>query len=187
MLQLHTTLIENIRHTRKETKLKGGWKQFLEGHILKITDATSLRCHVAVNPFHAAQYTRISPWENPNLQNDVGEDRAKKGLPLQPQPKSLSYSSSICGAGGNPAYRTSAFEAVCTLTPVLVPRSSPEALHARRRERPLLAKGGIMGEKLPVKFSQTIWIPRSCWVLLHVAKLRHGTDGFTSPPKEDML
>jgi hypothetical protein len=33
---------------------------------------------------------------------------------------SSSYSS-ICGAGGNPAYRTSAFEAVCTLTPVLVP------------------------------------------------------------------
>jgi hypothetical protein len=35
-----------------------------------------------------------------------------------------SSSSSICG----------------TLTPVLVPRSSPEALHARRRDRPLLAK-----------------------------------------------
>jgi hypothetical protein len=31
-----------------------------------------------------------------------------------------SSSSSIGGAGGNPAYRTSAFEAVCTLTPVLV-------------------------------------------------------------------
>jgi hypothetical protein len=29
--------------------------------------------------------------------------------------------SSIGGAGRNPAYRTSAFEAVCTLTPVLVP------------------------------------------------------------------
>jgi hypothetical protein len=24
-------------------------------------------------------------------------------------------------------------------------------------------------------------------VLLHAAKLRHGTDGFTSPPKEGML
>jgi hypothetical protein len=42
---------------------------------------------------------------------------------------------------GTPAYRTSAFEAVCTLTSVLVPRSSPEALHAIRRKRPLLAKG----------------------------------------------
>jgi hypothetical protein len=33
---------------------------------------------------------------------------------------SSSSSSSIGGAGGNPAYRTSAFEAICTLTPVLV-------------------------------------------------------------------
>jgi hypothetical protein len=33
---------------------------------------------------------------------------------------SSSSSSSICGAGGNPADRTSAFKAVCTLTPVLV-------------------------------------------------------------------
>jgi hypothetical protein len=53
------------------------------------------------------------------------------------------FSSSICGVGGNPAYRTSAFEAVCTLTPVLVPRSSPEALHVILRERPLLAKGEV--------------------------------------------
>jgi hypothetical protein len=26
-----------------------------------------------------------------------------------------------------------------------------------------------------------------CTDLLHAAKLRHGTDGFTSPPKEGML
>jgi hypothetical protein len=26
-----------------------------------------------------------------------------------------------------------------------------------------------------------------CGDLLHAAKLRHGTDGFTSPPKEGML
>jgi hypothetical protein len=41
------------------------------------------------------------------------------------------------------------------LTPFLVPHSSPEALHARQRERPLLAKGGSMGEKWPVKFYQS--------------------------------
>jgi hypothetical protein len=40
------------------------------------------------------------------------------------------------------------------LNPLLVPRSSPEALHVRRRERPLLAKQGIMGEKWPVRFSR---------------------------------
>jgi hypothetical protein len=35
---------------------------------------------------------------------------------------SSSSSSSIGRAGGNPAYRTSAFEAVCTFNPVLVPQ-----------------------------------------------------------------
>jgi hypothetical protein len=45
-----------------------------------------------------------------------------------------------------------------------------------------------MGEKWPNKFSLTITtsteIVRD---FLHAAKLRNGTDGFTSPPKEDML
>jgi hypothetical protein len=69
--------------------------------------------------------------------------------------------------------------------------SSPIHLQRRttseRRERLLLAKGGIMGEKWPVKFSRTTRLPRNCWDLLHAANLRHGTDGFTSPPKEGML
>jgi len=30
-------------------------------------------------------------------------------------------------------------------------------------------------------------IPRHFWVLLHAINLRHGTDGFTSPPKEGAL
>jgi hypothetical protein len=45
-----------------------------------------------------------------------------------------------------------------------------------------------MGEKWPIKFSLTITtstvIVRD---FLHVAKLQHVTDGFTSSPKEDML
>jgi hypothetical protein len=44
---------------------------------------------------------------------------------------SSSSSSSICGAGRNPAYHTSAFEAVCTLTPVF---STP--VHLLRRSTP---------------------------------------------------
>jgi hypothetical protein len=44
-----------------------------------------------------------------------------------------------------------------------------------------------MGEKWPVKFSLTMLLPRHCMVLEHAAKLRHGTDGFTFPPKEGML
>jgi hypothetical protein len=73
-----------------------------------------------------------------------------------------SSSSSVGGAGGSSAYRTSAFEAVCTLTPVLVPHSSPEALHAREHETPMWAKGG---KKWPTKFRHTIRLPRKCWVL----------------------
>jgi hypothetical protein len=45
-----------------------------------------------------------------------------------------------------------------------------------------------MGKKWPNKFSLTI--PTSTKIVrdfLHAAKLRHGTDGFTSLPKEDML
>jgi hypothetical protein len=45
-----------------------------------------------------------------------------------------------------------------------------------------------MGEKWPIKFSLTI--TTSTEILrdfLHAAKLRDGTDGFTSPPKEGVL
>jgi hypothetical protein len=49
-------------------------------------------------------------------------------------------------------------------------------------------KGGIMGEKWPIRFSLTIMtsteIVRD---FLHAAKLRNGTGGFTSPLKEGML
>jgi hypothetical protein len=45
-------------------------------------------------------------------------------------------------------------QALCALT--LVPPSSPEVLNVKRRESPLLVKGGIMGEKWPIKFSLTI-------------------------------
>jgi hypothetical protein len=47
-----------------------------------------------------------------------------------------------------------------------------------RRERPLSAKDGITGEKWPVNLA--------CDSDFHV-NLRHGTDSFTSPPKEGML
>jgi hypothetical protein len=42
------------------------------------------------------------------------------------------------------------------LNPALVPHSSPEVIHVRRREKPILAKAGITGEKWPVKFSLTM-------------------------------
>ena len=40
-----------------------------------------------------------------------------------------------------------------------------------------------MGEKCSDKFR----LPRNSSDLLHAANLRHGTDGFTSPPKEGVL
>jgi hypothetical protein len=44
-----------------------------------------------------------------------------------------------------------------------------------------------LGEKLPVNFACDSDFHVNLRVLLHAAKLRHGTDGFTSPPKEGML
>jgi hypothetical protein len=52
-----------------------------------------------------------------------------------------------------PVYRTSAFEAFFPLKLFLVPRSSPEALQTRLREKLLLKKERIMGDKWPVKFN----------------------------------
>jgi hypothetical protein len=54
-------------------------------------------------------------------------------------------------------------------------------------EKPLSAEGGIMGEKLPIKFSLKCDFHGNCRGFLRAANLRHGTDGFTSPQKEGML
>jgi hypothetical protein len=49
-------------------------------------------------------------------------------------------------------------------------------------------KGGIMGEKLPIKFSLTITTSMEIIrEFLHATKLQHGTDIFTSPSKEGTL
>ena len=44
-----------------------------------------------------------------------------------------------------------------------------------------------MGEKCSDKFRLRIRLPRNSRDLLHAANLRHGTDGFTCPPKESVL
>jgi hypothetical protein len=44
-----------------------------------------------------------------------------------------------------------------------------------------------LGEKWPVNFACDSDFHVNCRVLLHAANLRHGTDGFTSPPKEGTL
>ena len=45
----------------------------------------------------------------------------------------------------------------------------------------------FVGEKCSDKFRLRIRLPRNSRDLLHAANLRHGTDGFTSPPKEGLL
>jgi hypothetical protein len=42
---------------------------------------------------------------------------------------------------------TAAMKAYCTLTPMEFRLSSPEALHTKRRERPLLAKDGTKAKE----------------------------------------
>ena len=45
----------------------------------------------------------------------------------------------------------------------------------------------FMGEKCSDKFWPRIRLPRNSRDLLHAANLRHGTDGFASPPKEGVM
>jgi hypothetical protein len=65
---------------------------------------------------------------------------------------------------------------------------SARCLHVQRRQRPLAAEGGTLsGREMFRQISSRIRLPRNSADLLHVANLRHGTDGFTSPPKESVL
>jgi hypothetical protein len=76
----------------------------------------------------------------------------------------------------------------CFPPPLDVPTFSARYLHAQRRERPLVAEGGTLrGREKFRQISSTIRLPRNCRDLLHAANLRHGTDGFTTPPKEGVL
>jgi hypothetical protein len=66
----------------------------------------------------------------------------------------------------------------CFPPPLDVPTFSARCLHVQRRERPLAAVEPFVGEKCSDKFRIEFDF--------HVI-LRHGTDGFTSPPKEGVL
>jgi len=44
-----------------------------------------------------------------------------------------------------------------------------------------------VGEKCSKQILSRIRLPRNSRDLLHAANLRHGTDGFTSPPKEGVV
>ena len=76
----------------------------------------------------------------------------------------------------------------CFPPPLDVPTFSVRCLHVQRRERPLAAEGGTLcGREVFRQISSRIRLPPNSRDFLHAANLRHGTDGFTSPPKEGVL
>jgi len=76
----------------------------------------------------------------------------------------------------------------CFPPPLDVPTFSARCLHVQRCERPLEAEGGTLhGREMFRQISSRIRLPRNSRDLLRATNLRHGTDGFTSPPKEGVL
>jgi len=69
-----------------------------------------------------------------------------------------------------------------------VPTLCARCLHVQRRERPLAAEGGTLrGQEMFRQIWPRIQLPHNFRDLLYAPNLRHGTDGFTSPPKEGVL
>jgi hypothetical protein len=76
----------------------------------------------------------------------------------------------------------------CFPPPLDIPTFSARCLHVQRRERSLAAEGGTLrGREMFRQIASRTRLPHNSRDLLHAVKLRHGTDGFTSPPKEDVL
>jgi hypothetical protein len=72
--------------------------------------------------------------------------------------------------------------------PLDVPTFSARCLHVQRRERPLAAESGTLrGREMFRQIWPRVRVLRNSRDLLHAANLRHGTDGFTSLPKEGVL
>jgi hypothetical protein len=66
----------------------------------------------------------------------------------------------LCGTGSYTPNVLQPTEAYCTNPTLVSPPSSPETFHIRQHERPLLARGGTMGDKCPIKFSLQIRLPQ---------------------------
>jgi hypothetical protein len=76
----------------------------------------------------------------------------------------------------------------CFPLPLDIPTFSARCLHVQRCARPLAAESGTLrGREMFQQISSRIRLPRNSRDLLHAANRRHGTDGFTSPPKEGVL
>jgi len=76
----------------------------------------------------------------------------------------------------------------CFPPPLDVPTFSARCLHVHDARDPPAAEGGTLrGREMFRQISSRIRLTRNSRDLLHAANLRHGTDGFTSPPKEGVL
>jgi hypothetical protein len=74
----------------------------------------------------------------------------------------------------------------CFPPPLDAPTFSARCLHVSHV--PLAAKGETLCvREMFRQISSRIRLPRNSRDLFHVANLRHGTDGFTFPPKEGVL
>ena len=61
------------------------------------------------------------------------------------------------------------------------------SLTSQRRQRPQQRDLELLGEKWPTNLAESSDFHAFFRDLLHTANLRHGADGFTSPPKEGVM
>jgi hypothetical protein len=97
------------------------------------------------------------------------------------------HSSSFCGADGISPSALQPFEAYCTNPDFSSPFISRGAPHQTAWEISVSERRNLWARNGRSNLEETMRLPRHNRVLLHAANLRHGTDGFTSPPKEGML
>jgi len=75
----------------------------------------------------------------------------------------------------------------CFPPPLDVPTFAAKCLCVRSDANPSSERWNCGRERCPVVILPKFLLPRKFRDLLHAANLRHGTDGFTSPPTEGVL
>ena len=75
----------------------------------------------------------------------------------------------------------------CFPPPLDVPTLAARCLYVRNNARDPSSERWNCGREIVREFLAKFRLPRKLSDLLHAANLRHGTDGFTSPPKEGVL
>ena len=76
---------------------------------------------------------------------------------------------------------------LCFSPPLDVPTFAARCLYVRNDARDPISERWNCGREICPVVLRKFRLPRKFRDLLHAANLRHGTDGFTSPPKEGVL